>query len=424
MLVFAILFPVVLGWGIYEIVSGSGSGASGDDDNKPEETTNEQVFSAENGDIVGTDGDDEIVGTAENDVIFAAKLYDTVSGGDGDDYIYGEGGNDDLHGDAGNDTIEGGDGFDFLAGGEGNDVLDGGLVKDSLEGGLGDDSILGGQNADSIDGGFGNDTLLGGLGKDTIFGQAGVDIISGGNSDDWIDGGDDADRILGENGDDKIYGGNGADYVDGGLGSDMIQGGASNDTLFGSWSPDQSDMSAEMYVAYQNAKADPALANASYSEILASKYFEGIDTSIAKTTMQMGTGDGATGGFDRLFGGSGSDVIVMGQGDTAFGDDVDGGEQFADVFEVYQNDGGAPSDLTKQTVIYDFQPNIDSLNIVYDGDTVPTVQVEHIADATDPEGAGNAVIKLNSVEFMRLNGVAASDIAAVQQNIVLLAQSA
>jgi len=200
--------------------------------------------------------------------------------------------------------------------------------------------------------------------------------------------------------------------------------GDGNDSLFGSWSPDQSDMSAEMYVAYQNAKADPALANASYSEILASKYFEGIDTSIATTTMQMGTGDGATGGFDRLFGGSGSDVIVMGQGDTAFGDDVDGGEQFADVFEVYQNDGGAPSDLTKQTVIYDFQPNIDSLNIVYDGDTVPTVQVEHIADATDPEGAGNAVIKLNGVEFMRLNGVAASDIAAVQQNIVLLAQSA
>ena len=35
MLEFAILFPVVLGWGIYEIVSGSGSGAIGDDDNKP-----------------------------------------------------------------------------------------------------------------------------------------------------------------------------------------------------------------------------------------------------------------------------------------------------------------------------------------------------------------------------------------------------
>ncbi|MEY2992425.1 MAG: hypothetical protein RI946_1819, partial [Pseudomonadota bacterium] len=248
-----------------------------------------------------------------------------------------------------------------------------------------------------------------------------------------MSGGDDNDSVVGQSGNDVLFGNSGNDTLSGfagddslagGAGSDDLFGGDGNDSLFGSWSPDQSDMSAEMYVAYQNAKADPALANASYSEILASKYFEGIDTSIATTTMQMGTGDGATGGFDRLFGGSGSDVIVMGQGDTAFGDYVDGGEQFADVFEVYQNDGGAASDLTKQTVIYDFQPNIDSLNIVYDGDTVPTVQVEHIADATDPEGAGNAVIKLNGVEFMRLNGVAASDIAAVQQNIVLLAQSA
>jgi Ca2+-binding RTX toxin-like protein len=266
-----------------------------------------------------------------------------------------------------------------------------------------------------------------------IQGGASYDTLLGGYLDDTMSGGDDNDSVVGQSGNDVLFGnaGNdtlsgfaGDDSLAGGAGSDDLFGGDGNDSLFGSWSPVQSDMSAEMYVAYQNAKADPALANASYSEILASKYFEGIDTSIATTTMQMGTGDGATGGFDRLFGGSGSDVIVMGQGDTAFGDDVDGGEQFADVFEVYQNDGGAPSDLTKQTVIYDFQPNIDSLNIVYDGDTVPTVQVEHIADATDPEGAGNAVIKLNGVEFMRLNGVAASDIAAVQQNIVLLAQSA
>ena len=183
-------------------------------------------------------------------------------------------------------------------------------------------------------------------------------------------------------------------------------------------------MSAEMFVAYINAQADPALANASYSEILASKYFEGIDTSIATTTMQMGTGDGASGGFDRLFGGNGSDVIIMGQGYSAFGDNVDGGEQFEDYFYVYQNDGGAPLDATNQTVIFDFQPNLDNLIIRYSSDTAPTIQVEHIADPANSGNVGNAVIKLNGVEFMRLNGVAASDIAAVQQNIVLLAQSA
>jgi len=74
MLALAILLPVVLGWGIYELFSGSESGGSDDANNKTDQNTSEQVFSAENGDIVGTDGDDEIVGTAENDVIFAAKL--------------------------------------------------------------------------------------------------------------------------------------------------------------------------------------------------------------------------------------------------------------------------------------------------------------------------------------------------------------
>ena len=255
----------------------------------------------------------------------------------------------------------------------------------------------------------------------------------GGYLDDNVSGGDDNDSLIGQNGEDALFGnaGNntlfgfaGDDTLLGGAGSDDLMGGDGNDKLYGSWASFETDMSAEMFVAYMNANADPAFDNASYSEILASKYFEGIDTSIATTTMQMGTGDGASGGFDRLFGGNGSDVIIMGQGDSAFGDNVDGGEQFEDYFYVYQNDGGAPLDATNQAVIFDFQPNLDNLIIRYSRDTAPTIQVEHIADATDPEGAGNAVIKLNGVEFMRLNGVAASDIAAVQQNIVLLAQSA
>ena len=266
-----------------------------------------------------------------------------------------------------------------------------------IQGGASNDTLLGGYLDDTMSGGDDNDSVVGQSGNDVLFGNAGNDTLSGFAGDDSLAGG---------------------------AGSDDLFGGDGNDSLFGSWSPDQSDMSAEMYVAYQNAKADPALANASYSEILASKYFEGIDTSIATTTMEMGIGDGASGGFDRLFGGNGSDVIIMGQGDSAFGDNVDGGEQFEDYFYVYQNDGGAPLDATNQTVIFDFQPNLDNLIIRYSSDTAPTIQVEHIVDPANSGNVGNAVIKLNGVEFMRLNGVAASDIAAVQKNIVFLAQSA
>ena len=64
--------------------------------------------------IVGTKGDDKLVG------------------GKGNDYIDGRRGDDDLFGKSGNDTIYGGRGDDTLVGGRGNDTLDGGRGEDDI----------------------------------------------------------------------------------------------------------------------------------------------------------------------------------------------------------------------------------------------------------------------------------------------------
>jgi Ca2+-binding RTX toxin-like protein len=88
--------------------------------------------------IVGTPGDDELVGTEDRDVIAALE---------GDDEIQGLGGDDLLCGDEGNDTMFGGDGDDIMEGDEGDDNMFGGDNADRLN------SIDGVVNNDSLDGG-------------------------------------------------------------------------------------------------------------------------------------------------------------------------------------------------------------------------------------------------------------------------------
>jgi Ca2+-binding RTX toxin-like protein len=82
--------------------------------------------------IVGTEGDDELVGHDEADV------------------IVGLGGNDHIVGRKGADVACGGDGDDRIAGGKGNDKLFGGPGRDGLKGGPGHDVLLGGPDADKL----------------------------------------------------------------------------------------------------------------------------------------------------------------------------------------------------------------------------------------------------------------------------------
>jgi len=137
-----------------------------------------------NGDdvLTGTEDDDLIRGRAGDDFINAGSGNDEVRGGQGDDVIFGEEGDDDLRGGRGSDEISGGNGDDTISGGRGNDLL---------FGGTGADIINGGRNADTLDGGAGNDVVNGGRGADTAIyvvseNVGSLDSYSGGNGDDTL----------------------------------------------------------------------------------------------------------------------------------------------------------------------------------------------------------------------------------------------
>jgi len=156
---------------------------------------------------------------------YGKTKHDDDKHDDGDDdgqVINGTRGNDDLVGTAGDDIINGG---------RGNDDIDGDDGDDRLNGGRGDDNIRGGRGDDTLDGGRGDDDLRGGRGDDTLYGGRGDDDLRGGRGDDDLDGGRGDDDLNGGRGDDVLRGGRGDDRLTGGAGDDEIDGGTGNDTV-------------------------------------------------------------------------------------------------------------------------------------------------------------------------------------------------
>jgi uncharacterized repeat protein (TIGR01451 family) len=100
-------------------------------------------------DVVGSAGDDVLVGTGPGE---------SICGLGGDDHLVGLGANDVLVGGEGNDILHGGSGDDTLRGGSGADRLYGQAGADVLAGGAGDDELFGGPGVDVLDGGAGTDT--------------------------------------------------------------------------------------------------------------------------------------------------------------------------------------------------------------------------------------------------------------------------
>lgn len=151
--------------------------------------------------IVGTDGDDILDGTSEDDVIFAGAGADRINGLAGDDVICGGEGNDILIGGADDDTLVGGEGRDqvLYAG------VTRGVVVD-LERGLAT--------------GAGRDTLKG---IEDVTGSEGDDTLRGNNGKNRLSGGKGEDRLLGRGGNDRLEGGRGKDELNGGAGQDYCR---------------------------------------------------------------------------------------------------------------------------------------------------------------------------------------------------------
>ena len=276
-------------------------------------------------DIDAGDGDDNIDGRAGNDIIGAGSGNDHIFGGDGHDVIAAGAGADIVFGGAGNDNIFGGDGDDRLFGGIGDDVLLGEAGHDVLEGGDGNDALFGGDGNDVLRGGGGRDALYGGAGHDTLEGSGGNDIVFGESGDDVADGGD---------GDDVMSDGEGKDIARGGAGNDLMRVSldAADDTFDGGEGDDTLDVSE----ATQSVSVDLTRGVAEGAEI----------------------GSDKVAGIECVIGGAGNDQIKGGAGNEtlagAAGDDILCGEAGSDVLE-----GGAGRDH--------LVGSLDGADDVYDG---------------------------------------------------------
>ncbi|KQT13242.1 hypothetical protein ASG40_19815 [Methylobacterium sp. Leaf399] len=136
----------------------------------------------------------QLVGTANGDVLSGTALADTVLGLEGDDNILS------------------GEGADVIRAGDGNDFIEAGGGRDVVFGGAGGDDILAGAGADMVYGDAGADRILAGAGNDLVTAGAGNDIVIGGDGDDLImsELGDGDDSYWG----DDMGGGTGIDTLD------------------------------------------------------------------------------------------------------------------------------------------------------------------------------------------------------------------
>ena len=199
--------------------------------------------------VIGSDGNDTLVGSADVNVL---------DGGKGNDFIDGREGDDTLIGGEGNDTINGGwgNGKDWMSGGAGDDTLIGGAGNDWMLGGEGNNTYIGGSGNDTAcysdilsaavqvnlatgeaSGGAAGDTydsienLWGSWWDDTLIGDTKKNVLSAGWGDDVMNGGEGHDILYGGGCDDVLIGGEGNynDFLHGGEGSDIMTGGAGAD---------------------------------------------------------------------------------------------------------------------------------------------------------------------------------------------------
>jgi Ca2+-binding RTX toxin-like protein len=283
--------------------------------------------------IVGGDGDDHIIAGAGNDVVYAGAGNDVVFGGSGNDIVFGGAGNDHLYGESGDDTILGeegndlisggggrdiliaGDGNDVVQGGDGNDVLSDGTGSDTVKGDAGDDHVVAAADAadDAYDGGAGRDTLDYSTATGSVIADLGAGTVEGSETGyDAIAG---FEAFIGGSGDDRISAGSTSAAMSGGAGNDILNGGAGSDAISdGTGSDAVSAGGGDDHVLAAADGADDCYDGGSGKDVL------DYSTATFSVTVDIGAGN-ANGvdighdmiaAFEEVIAGSGDDRIVAG----------------------------------------------------------------------------------------------------------------
>ena len=345
-------------------------------------------------------GNDQLYGSAGDDLLDSGLGNDKIVAGKGDDVLYDLGGNNNLSAGDGDDEVHLSI-FEAHAGGD-TTTLDLGAGNDSVEFNAGLGYTFGKLNAD---GGTGTDLAIIDRNETTkaltftlsanatvvngdvtlknferidITGGSGADKFTGGNLSDSLDGNDGNDTLVGLGGDDWIYGGNGRDTLKGGDGRDTIWASGSSDDA----ATDTIDAGAgDDYVHINNG--DTAIGGTGIDTVY-------VDVSALTTGVKFTSGTGTVkvnattsySGMEALdfTGTKGNDVVTGGAGsDTLRGnagnDTLNGGAGKDFLYDDAGNDtllGGTGDDsFTRNEFtgkdVFDGGAGIDTLDFNYYG---------------------------------------------------------
>ncbi len=363
-----------------------------------------------------------IIGTAGDDTLLGSHLDDVLEGGAGDDLLSADGGNNVLSGGGGSDrfvtrfgnhTIDGGNGtadavmiaddYDVskLSGAGGRLIFDARYLHVEMEniteiwfdtrstGGTLDIRTardLFGPPAPDQDGSADDDVLTGTDARDRLGGDAGNDTLHGGLSDDTLDGGDGQDRLFGGDGNDRLSGGQGDDFLDGGYNDDRLEGGDGADTLDGGDGTD----------TMLGGTGDDSITGGTLTTDKRDIVYGGdgndtIDGGYGNDELRGDAGDDViAGGFggDTVIGGAGNDTLTgSALGDLLFGSD---GDDFINGgFGYDQVNGGNGADAFFHLGITDHGSDWVQDYTAADGDTL----VFGNSDATRAQFQINAAFK-------------------------------
>ncbi|MEZ5926569.1 MAG: calcium-binding protein [Hyphomicrobiaceae bacterium] len=217
--------------------------------------------------------------------------------------------------------------------------------NDDIRAGNDPDMISGLGGNDVIQGNGGADTLHGGDGNDTLRGNGENDMLFGDAGDDTLDGGDNIDTLYGGEGNDTLIGGGNNDFAYGEGGDDVFVHGVGADLFDGGDGIDTADYSASSVARTINLAT-----GATGEDILIN-----VERILTGSGADQLTGDDAdnelisNGGFDILHGGGGNDVLRGGTGNDQLSGD-EGDDLLIDEAGVDSFDGGAGSDTLDLTL--------------------------------------------------------------------------
>jgi len=251
---------------------------------------------------IGTDTFESIegiIGTTFNDRFYGDETEQQYRGAAGDDRFYVS---------SGNDTYDGGDGLDLLDFRASTLGININLSSNTLTDG-GDFGAFTFSDFERVNGTETNDNIVGNNEANVVRGYGGRDIIYlngdddrglGYDGDDDIYGGFGDDDLIGGNGDDRLYGENNDDVLTGKNGEDELYGGSGEDKAYGGNDNDTIDGGSDADTLY-GQRGDDTVSGGSGDDFIYGN--EGSDTINGND------------GIDTIYGGTRGDILNGDGGD-------------------------------------------------------------------------------------------------------------